>query len=216
MSGKSDDKAMPDHRALFSTSYLGPIVYYAQLLRFPAFFIEHFENWQKQSYRNRCTIYGANGKLDLIIPIVHKTSRQQIKDMEISYSYNWQKLHWKSLEAVYRSSPYFEFYEDDFRPFYEEKTKYLIDFNASLLALVCDTIQITVQPEKTTSYERETAPGVIDFRNSIHPKQTVADIAKYPEYNQVFMEKEGFIPNLSIVDLLFNEGPGSFGYLQQL
>ncbi len=165
--------------------------------------------YQKQTYRNRTEIYGANGKLKLTIPIVHtkKQSRQADKTVVINYDNDWQKDHWKSLEAAYRSSPFFEFYEDDFHPFYHRNFEKLMDFNIELIKkilLLLDTDIILLTEDKA---EKE-------FSHLIIAKKI--NKIEIPHYHQVFQSKHGFINNLSILDLLFNLGPQSLEYLLRL
>jgi len=168
---------------------------------FPMF--DKHEHYVKQTYRNRCTIYGANGKLDLIIPVEKgRNGHQTMKDVKISYAQDWQRLHWKSMESAYRSSPYFEFYEHKFAPFYETKTNYLVDFNVKIQEILFALLDIDFFPVFTTSYETQ---GIHDFRSLADPLTKVE--AGFNSYIQVFESRHGFIENLSILDLLFNCGP---------
>ena len=165
--------------------------------------------YQKQTYRNRTEIYGANGKLKLTIPIVHtkKQSRQADKAVAISYDNSWQKDHWKSLEAAYRSSPFFEFYEDDFQPFYDGNFEKLMDLNIELIKkilLLLDSDIILLPEEKANK----------EFSDLIIAKKK--NTIEIPQYHQVFQSKHGFINNLSVLDLLFNLGPHSLEYLLKL
>ncbi len=195
---------------ILSTAYLAPIQYYSKLLKYDKVFIEMHENFIKQTYRNRCKIYGANGELSLSIPVKKTTNKVQIKDLMIDYDTNWQKLHWKSIESAYRSSPYFEYYADDLKPFYEKKYKFLFDFNSKIQQVMLEHLDVIVNIKKTESYIKIPNKTQVDFRNRINPKKQDPD----PDFNsisytQVFHEKHGFIPNLSIIDLLFNEGPNT-------
>ena len=191
---------------LLPTSYLAPIGYYAILLQNPICEIEQYEYFIKQSIRNRCNIYGANGKLTLSIPKQRKeSSKTIIKDIKISYDYPWQKLHWKSITSAYRSSAYFEFYEDFFTPFYHKKEKYLLDFNLKLQKIVFKCLQLEDTSFLSSIYQKET--DKIDLRNSDFK------IQKQKKYQEVFENNCGFITNLSILDLLLNLGPESSEYL---
>ena len=191
---------------LLPTSYLAPIGYYAVLLQNANCEIEQHEHFIKQSIRNRCDIYGANGKLTLSIPIQRKSSSKTIiKDIKISYDFPWQKLHWKSITSAYRSSAYFEFYEDFFAPFYQKKEKYLLDFNLKLQKTVFKCLQLEDTAILSGSYQKET--DKTDLRNSDF------EIQKQEKYQEVFESNCGFIANLSILDLLFNLGPESSEYL---
>ena len=190
---------------ILNSLYLAPIEYYSALFRAERVVIEMHDNYQKQSYRNRCQIAGANGAISLSIPIEKPvTAKCKMKDIRISEHGNWRHLHWNAIISAYRSSPFFEYYEDDFRPFYEKKQTFLHDFNEELRQLICRLIGIQTPVFYTDAY-METVPSTItDLREIIHPKKT--PIAETPVYYQVFAEKNGFIPNLSIIDLLFNRG----------
>ena len=166
--------------------------------------IEKFEHFPKQTYRNRAHIYSPNGLLGLSIPVVKGSkSHTKLKDVKISYEANWQKIHWKSLESGYRSSSFFEFYEDDIRPFYEQKTEFLFDYNEALMEFLFKSLKLEKNYDFTNSYEVYEEP-VKDYRDNIHPKKT--PLYSTDEYYQVFSTANGFIPDLSIVDLLFNHG----------
>ena len=193
---------------ILNTAYLPPIAYYKSLLNATSVLIEHCEYFQKQTYRNRCNIYGANGILNLSIPIQKRGVKTLTKDVKISYADNWQKLHWRSLQSAYRSSPFFEFYEDDFVAFYESKKHiFLIDFNAAILATTLKLLDKSIEFKNTTSYYKKYDEGVNDHRNYNFQKLTPSDSNTFVKpYIQVFENKHGFIPNLSIVDVLFNQG----------
>lgn len=191
-----------------STTYLGPVQQYCKLYRFSEVYIETAENYIKQSYRNRCTIAGANGPLSLSIPIVKPdTLKCLTKDIRISDHGNWRHLHWNALTSAYNLSPFFEYYEDDFAPFYRKKYEFLFDFNEELRILLCGLLDIRPVIRYTGEYERH-VPN--DYRETIRPKHPGADPSFAPQpYYQVFTHTHGFLPNLSIVDLLFNMGPES-------
>ena len=193
---------------LLPTSYFGPIGYYAILLQNPNVVIEQYEYFIKQTIRNRCTIYGANGKLILSIPKQRKSSSKiLVKDLKISYNHPWQKKHWKSINSAYRSSPFFEFYEDLLFPLYQKKETFLLDFNLNLQKVILECLQFDKNIAFTDSYNEH---AMNSFTDSSSYK------INFPRYNQVFMKKHGFIPNLSIIDLLFNLGVESMQYLQNL
>ena len=139
-------------------------------------------------------------------------------DIRISDHGNWRHLHWNAIESAYNHTPFFEYYKDDFRPFYEKKYEFLADFNEELCHLVCSLIDIQPVMERTSEYKTGFAPGEADFRERIHPKKDFSledpDFSPQPYY-QVFQERLGFLPNLSIIDLLFNMGPESLLVLQQ-
>jgi hypothetical protein len=197
---------------LLSSAYLAPTQYYTKLLQCTGgtAYIEACDNYTKQTYRNRCMIVDANGPLALTIP-TEKPSEEKclMRDIRISDHGNWRHRHWNALEAAYRHTPFFLYYEDDFRPFYEKRHEFLYDFNMELTQLVCQLIGIDTRLEPTTDYDGEGA--ATDFRESIHPKLSWQTDATFTpaEYYQVFKEKHGFIPNMSIADLLFNMGPES-------
>ena len=200
--------------ALLSSAYLAPVQYYTKLLQCAGgtAYIEAYDSYTKQSYRNRCMIVDANGPLALTIPTEKSEEGHCLmRDIRISEHGNWRHRHWNALEAAYRHTPFFLYYEDDFRPFYEQKIESLYDFNLGLTQLICDLIGIDVTLTPTTEYTMLGETNMEDLRESIHPKQAwQTDTSFTPkEYYQVFKEKHGFIPNMSIADLLFNMGPES-------
>lgn len=201
--------------AILPSVYLGPVQYYQKLKNYDACLIEHYEHLTKQTYRSRCDIYSPNGKLTLSIPIVHRNKRQIMKDVKISYEYNWQMLHWRSLESSYRRSPFFEYYEDDFRPYYHDKKfDFLIDLNEALQQEILGLIKLkpnyTFTNEYLKDYEKAT-----DYRTLISPKESLQTDSSFElkPYYQVFDPRHGFIENLSILDLLFNQGSKTTEYL---
>ncbi|MDD4515898.1 WbqC family protein [Massilibacteroides sp.] len=200
--------------AYLCTAYLAPVQYYCKLLQYPAIKIEREENYLKQTYRNRCVIGGANGALSLSVPIEKpETIKCQTKDIRISEHGNWRHLHWNALVSAYGTSPFFEYYQDDFIPFYEKKYDFLFDFNEELRSLICSLLDIEANISYTEKYELQVPH---DFREIINPKSRVEDREFTPTpYYQVFREKNGFLPNLSIVDLLFNMGPEGLLTLRQ-
>ena len=194
---------------LLSTAYLAPISYYAILLQDPNCRIELHEHFIKQSIRNRCDIYGANGKLRLSIPKQRKgSSKTIIENLKISYRNNWQKQHWNAIESAYNSSPFFEYYKDDLKPFFEEKEEYLVNFNSKLQNAILSMLQQENIIKNTTEYLHK--GDFFDLRNYTWK------LKNQEKYDQVFMENQGFIPNLSILDLLFNLGPESIDYLNNI
>jgi|SRR5690606_6794640 len=200
-----------ENGVLLPVFYLGPIEYFSKIKKASLVNLEKFEHFPKQTYRNRASIHSPNGKLDLTIPI-RKGSRvhTKMKDVRISYDANWQRLHWRSLQTSYRSSSYFEYYEDDFAPFYHKKTEFLFDFNLSLFELCLKLLKLN--PELLYTEEYVKAPiDFSDLREAISPRKPSNFLAK--PYFQVFEDQHEFIPNLSIVDLLFSQGPQSKLYL---
>ncbi|MCK9628171.1 MAG: WbqC family protein [Bacteroidales bacterium] len=200
-----------DDISYLSTAYLPPVAYIKVIAGKSVTFIEKFENYQKQSYRNRCYIYSANGPLPLIIPIVRGGDSRSISQVRIDYSKEWQKQHWRAIFSAYNTSPFFDYYKDDIYPFYCSREPYLLDFNASILNAILELIGLDARPEFTSLY-RETV-GDLDLRDMIHPKREDESENKYGQYHQVFAHKYGFLKNLSIIDLLFNEGPNAITYL---
>jgi len=194
---------------LLPTAYFGPISYYAILLQHPNCSIELHEHFVKQSIRNRCDIYGANGKLQLTIPKQRKGSDKTIiKEIQISYNQNWQKEHWNAIVSSYNSSPYFEYYKDELQPFFEKEEMLLINLNCKLQSVILNILQVEDKIITTTEYLHK--GNFSDLRNYKWNTE------KQEKYDQVFMEKQGFIPNLSILDLLFNLGPESADYLNNV
>lgn len=194
---------------LLSTAYLPPVQYLSKFLLGPVK-IESQENYQKQSYRNRCCIYGANGKQNLVIP-VKKLPKEKtpILGIEIDYGCNWQKIHLKSIESAYKLSAFYDYYADDIKACFEKKTPFLFQWNLDLLLILLQLLSIEHKPTFTETWEKEPAHSQ-DFRQHLHPKnknaKPDAHFIEVP-YQQVFQERYGFIGNLSIIDLLFNEGP---------
>lgn len=199
---------------LIHPCYFGPISQFVAIANAEALIFENEDNYQKQTYRNRMYIYGANGKLSLNIPIKHtgdKTQHQKFREVRIENEFNWQKQHWKSLQTAYRTSPFFEFYEDDFQPLYQKKHEFLMDFNYECLDLLQDCLQLDLEAEKTGEYIMEPPSHIIDSRGLVNAKKE--NVISLEPYNQVFGSKFGFINDLCILDLLFNEGPSSGSYL---
>ena len=203
--------------ALLSTAYLAPVEYYTKLLAYDHILVEQYDHYAKQTYRNRCTIAAPDGPLALSVPTVKPdTPKCFTRDIRISDHGNWRHLHWNALESAYNHTPFFEYYKDDFRPFYEQKYEFLVDFNEALCQLVCSLLDISPRISRTTDYAA--APtNADDFRERIHPKKDFRtedpDFVARPYY-QVFQDRLGFLPNLSIVDLLFNMGSESLLVLQ--
>lgn len=196
-----------------TTAYLAPIDYYILLNRSSETKIEVYDNYVKQTYRNRCIIAGANGPQNLSIPVIKPdTPKCFTRDIQIADHGNWRHLHWNAIVSAYNSTPFFEYYADDFHPFYENKIKYLLDFNEQLRELICSLLDISPQVSYTDHYEAILTGKNLDLRDIIHPKKDKY-IQNIRPYYQVFETKYGFFPNLSIIDLLFNMGPESLLYL---
>lgn len=198
---------------IINPTYFAPIIQYIALVNAKEVSFEICDNYQKQTYRNRCYIYGANGKLLLTVPIVHSKSkkRQKTKDVKIDHSFAWQKLHIKSIQTAYRSSPYFEFYEDEIIPVILKNHKFLIDLNLESNQIIFDVLQSEISYNKTINYQEQYI-DIKDYRNLVNAKVKLN--YEFQKYQQVFTEKYNFIPNLSILDLLFSEGPNTLNYLE--
>lgn len=199
--------------SVFSSAYLPPIEYFIRVLQHSALNIELFETYSKQSYRNRCSILTANGVLDLCIPVTKPQGNHTLtRDIKPQYTKDWQQTHWRTIESAYRASPYFLYYQDDLKPHYKTKANTLVEWNQALLDTLFDLIGIHLQINYTTEYIKP-EDNFADYRNSIHPKKQSAIASFLPKYIQVFETKHGFHPNLSILDLLFNEGPNTLSIL---
>jgi len=206
---------------LLSTAYLAPIQYFTKLVSYQQIYIEYCESYLKQSYRNRAVILAANGQLQLSIPVADgPRAKGPIKDLKLSYDQPWQLMHWRGISSAYNSSPFFEYYADDLAPFFHNKKwKYLFDFNLEIQNAILKAINLDVAIKPTLDYypQGEAPETTDDFRYTIHPKQQKqeADPHFFPTpYTQVFNEKWGFVPNLSILDLLFSEGPETISLLR--
>jgi hypothetical protein len=192
---------------LFSTAYLPPISYLKSCLSSGEIIIDPHEHYIKQTFRNRCNIYGPNGKQALIIPVDHDNLfRKPLKDIKISNESHWNKIHWKSICTAYRNTPFFEFFEEDFEKIFSSPPEFLFEFNMQLFELVFKLFKVEKKISFTESYEKN-YPGLSDLRNAFHPRNKYENVAPY---HQVFADRHGFIEDLSCIDLLFNEGSKKF------
>ena len=211
--------------ALLSTTYFGPLQWYQKLYRYDHVIVDQQETFQKQTYRNRCLIATTQGVQALTVPVVHG-SDNHIQSIGISDHGNWRHLHWQALQSAYGDSPFFEYYEGDLRPFFVERNwERLIDYNDAICKKICELLDIQSAVElsnlKPPLGRRTLATGgtqetsnLKDFRTAINPKHPLPDADFEPRpYYQVYKQKLGFLPNLSILDLLFNMGPESIFYL---
>nr|WP_321243780.1 WbqC family protein [uncultured Psychroserpens sp.] len=197
---------------LIHPTYFPNIAHFVAMLKADDIVFEVCDNYQKQTYRNRASIYGANGKLDLNIPVVYsQKNRQFYKDVKIFNTENWQTQHLKSLESAYRTSPFFEFYIDDLMPLFTMETDTVMDFNFKCIELVFECLQLPFKYTVTQTFELDSIHNMDarPFANS--RKETPQD---FKSYAQVFDNKHGFLDNLSILDVLFNEGPNTELYLK--
>ncbi len=197
---------------LIHPTYLPNIITFVTIAKAKEVTFEMGDNFQKQTYRNRSYIYAANGKLQLSIPVVYsQKNRQKYEDVKIANDYKWQDLHWKSFESAYRTSPFFEFYADELKPLFIESFENILDFNLKCFEVVCDCLQLDVKLNKTVEYVKEPV-ALKDYRHLVQAKRE--PMYELDDYIQVFSEKHGFIDNLSILDLLFNEGTNALSYLE--
>ena len=203
--------------ALLSTTYFGPIQWYQKLARYPQVLIERHDSYLKQTYRNRCLIATTNGVQALTVPVSIengevRTVRCSSQLIRVSDHGNWRHQHWQALTSAYGDSPFFQYYEDDLRPFFTERWELLYDFNEAIRLKMCELLDIHPHVTMTSEYER--TGHFIDFRESINPKhpQPDADFVSRPYY-QVYQAKHAFLPNLSILDLLCNMGNEAIFYL---
>lgn len=198
---------------LLHPTYFPSISHFTALVQAEKLIFEIEDNFQKQTNRNRTYIYSPNGIQLLNIPIKHsKLNRQKTKEIRIENDFDWQKQHFKSLESAYRSSPFFEYFEDDIRPIFEKKQDFLLDLNFKTLEVISKCLRMKFNFETTTEFFQETDPKeFLDFRFLTNGKK---DSSVFEAYPQVFDDKHGFINNLSVLDLLFNEGKFTVDYLR--
>ena len=199
-------------QVLLSITYFGPVQWYQKLHRADVVQIEKWESFIKQTYRNRCLIATTNGIQILTVPIVRNES-PLIKDIRISDHGNWRHLHWNALQSAYGESPFFEYYQDDIRPFFEKRWDYLLDYNEAICQKMCELIDIQPSIQYSSDFVAE-PNNVSDYRIAINPKHPIPDADFTPKpYYQVYSSKHGFLSNLSVLDLLFNMGPEGIFYL---
>lgn len=197
---------------LLHPTYFPNISHFVGIVNAENVVFEIEDNYQKQTYRNRTYIYGANGKLGLNIPVKHSQNKRQLyKDVKIVNDTNWQLLHWKSLQSAYRTSPFYEFYEDELAPLFHTKQEYILEFNFKCLEVIADCLQFDLSYKTTKHYQKE-LPDSHDFRFLVNARKEKE--IRFEPYTQVFSNKHGYINNLSILDLLFNEGTNALYYLQ--
>ena len=197
---------------LIHPSYFPSISTFVAIAQSDLVSFEMDDNFQKQTNRNRMYIYSPNGIQLLNIPIKHsKTAHQKTKEVKLETAFDWQKQHFKSLEAAYRTSPFFEYFEDDISPIFQKKHTFLMDLNMETIAIVSKCIGIEFDYNETDEYFH-TVTDKIDLRNLINGKK---DTSVFEPFTQVFGEKYGYLNNLSILDLLFNEGRYALDYLKK-
>jgi len=192
---------------LIHPNYFPNIHQFTQIIKANNILFEVSDNYQKQTFRNRTYVYGANGKLGLFIPVIHShKNRELFKDVKISYESNWMDLHLKSLQSAYRSSPYFEYFEDDFIKLYSKKEKFLADFNIKCIKLISNLLDLDLNFKISNEYVEKTN-DIIDLRDLSNARKQKT--IETPKYIQVFESKHGYLNNLSILDLIFSEGKNS-------
>lgn len=193
-------------------TYFPSIANFVAMVHAEEVILEVEDNYQKQTYRNRAYILGANGKMMLNVPVIHShKNRQKYKDVKIAGSEDWQSHNWKSIKSAYRSSPFFEYYEDDFSTLFEKNYNYILDHNFDCLEVLLRHLELDISFKKTKCFKENVSP-LKDYRFLVNAR--IETPIKFEEYNQVFTDKFGFISNLSILDLLFNEGPNAGNYLE--
>ena len=213
-----------NHPIILELQYFPPVLYFAKMAKHGHLQLEAHENYIKGTYRNRCHIAGANGVQRLSIPLRKGKNRQQpIQEVAIAYDQPWQSEHWHSIKSAYGNSPFFAYYKDELQPFFKQKSALLWDWNRQLLDKMIDLTGLNCQLSLTGSYKTSTElaadPTVYDYRNCIQPKKSrlIEETTQQTiPYGQVFMEKHGFLPNLSILDLLFCQGPASSEILRKM
>jgi len=198
---------------LLHPTYFPSISHFVAMSQADSIIYEIEDNFQKQTNRNRTYIYSPNGILLLNIPVKHsKDNHQKTKDIQVDTDFDWQKQHYKSLETAYKSSPFFEFFEDDIRPFFEKKHKFLLDLNFETLEIISKCMRVKFESTKTTEYiQQDDTDLILDYRFLADGKK---DPSSFERYMQVFEDKHGFITNLSVLDLIFNEGKFTLDYLK--
>ena len=206
--------------ALLQTTYFGPVQWYQKLKRYDHCVIEQYDSYQKQTYRNRCVIATANGLQALTVPVEVGGKKEEVREVRISDHNQWRRVHWNALQSAYSESPFFEYYADDIRPFFEQKYEFLIDFNEAIRQKMCELLDIDTSVSYSSGFMvhgsgfRVQGSGFKDFREVIHAKHPQDDPDFQPRsYWQVFQHRYGFQPNLSILDLLFCMGPEAVFYL---
>jgi len=197
---------------LLYPTYFPNIASYMVMMHSNELVFEVQDSYQKQTYRNRCYIYGANGKLGLNIPIHYsQKNRQNTDQIKIDNSSNWQSIHWKSIESAYKTSPFFEFYEDEFLTLFNTSKKFLTAFNFECIEVINRCLNLEFAYSKSNQFSKSTSD--LDYRFLVNARKETP--IKNTPYIQVFQDKHGFITNLSVLDLLFNEGPNAVTYLKQ-
>ena len=203
-------------QVVLTTAYFPPVEYFFAIASSRRVLLEQCEYYQKQSYRSRCRIYSAAGPETLSVPVVKETTLSRpIRDMKVDYTDPWLQVHKRAFDAAYNSSAFYEYYKDDIFSVLDSRPKYLFDLNASLLELLLGMVGLKTEISLTEDFVKDYGEG--DLRERIHPKfrgeSLLAQYKKEKTYFQVFSDRQGFVPNLSILDLLCNEGPNAISFL---
>lgn len=195
--------------AVIEAHYLPSIEYFCALLPYQTIRLEAFEHFQKQTYRNRAYILGANNIQSLTIPVIKGNSKVVVKDLKIDNSQRWNSEHWRSIKSAYGRAPFFEYFSDYFQAAYASPTEYLLDFNEQLLTICLELLQLKKTCDRTSAFDLELKSGPDDHRGMITPKKDYISREYFSPaaYIQVF--GKNFVPNLSVIDLLMNEGPNA-------
>lgn len=201
-------------KIIIHPTYFPNIEFFSHLIKSRNLTFEINDFYQKQTFRNRTQIYGSNGKLNLVIPVkFSSTKKEKLKDIKICNNTKWQKNHLKSIQIAYRSSPYFEFFEDYFIEIFEKKENFLIDISVRSIEIIFRMLETNLKYKMTDKYQTN-YDLVSDLRNlSVRKRKVTKNLIR--PYHQVFEANQGFISNLSVIDLIFNEGNGSLNYLNQ-
>ncbi len=206
---------------LLSSTYFGPVQWYQKLAHGDVAIIERHDHFIKQTFRNRCVIATTQGTQALTVPVESpqglRVDKTEMKDVRVSDHGAWRRLHWQALQSAYGESPFFEYYADDIQPFFEKRWEFLFDFNLAITHKMCELLDIESHIELTDEYmppQQTDDETTVDYRDAIRPKHPLPDPTFVPRpYYQVYQQKFGFLPNLSILDLLFNEGNEAVLYL---
>lgn len=205
----SSDSCIP----LLSTAYFPPVEYFHLLASYPAVRVEACESYQKQSYRNRCLIYSASGTMPLQVPVCHDNIKSApVRDILIDYSRDWMHQHRIAIISAYRSAPFFEYYWDDIDAILQSRPARLFNLNMALTRHIAREMELRCAILPTDGFSKDAGP--LDFRSRIHPKAKEGPLFVSKPYYQIFSHNSGFIGNLSVLDLLFHEGPQAAGFLK--
>jgi hypothetical protein len=199
---------------LVELHYLPCIDYFTVITNSKEVIVERHENYIKQSYRNRCNVMTANGVSSLTVPVIHNTGKTLITDLKIDHSQKWLNIHWRTIQSAYGNAPFYEYYSHDLHKVLFKKHEFLYDLNFELLTLCLSWLKYTGKVKETLAYEREPGDDFLDLRTAIHPKKACSTtFHNHAPYSQVFGSM--FVPNLSLIDVIFCLGPDARRYLQE-